>query len=375
MFPYHPTPKKRFNCCRALLSVQLHGQLLRRSTEPVGLVQPVAAAAAFGETRKTMSSLTTEYMIKIGENSIRYDVLIGDFLKKIDQSANNALSVGKQRSFCRKIKTSARRSIHSRVFKIGQSKFQIKIYPNGDTVASKGTVGVFVENKSDWRVKVEVNFFSAQRYLGNGKVEGSYVDVGENVGFSSFINHVNDCAYGTPGEGTFELQTTITLLEEQVTAERDMSGMNEGIKEALDYQGQKLSSKVDNMKEEMVEMRADIRGIKDKVTDLQKQQRKEMTAVQRGIAELKLCMTGVNTNGQPEQQEARRIFECPMCTEEARPPMRLKQCGEGHIICDSCYARDDEARRRDGRETRQCGVCREPITGRPTALETLLGLN
>ena len=355
MFPYHPTPKKRFNCCRALLSVQLHGQLLRRSTEPVGLVQPVAAAAAFGETRKTMSSLTTEYMIKIGENSIRYDVLIGDFLKKI--------------------KTSARRSIHSRVFKIGQSKFQIKIYPNGDTVASKGTVGVFVENKSDWRVKVEVNFFAAQKYLGNGKVEGSYVEVGENVGFSSFINHVNDCAYGTPGEGTFELQTTITLLEEQVTAERDMSGMNEGIKEALDYQGQKLSSKVDNMKEEMVEMRADIRGIKDKVTDLQKQQRKEMTAVQRGIAELKLCMTGVNTNGQPEQQEARRIFECPMCTEEARPPMRLKQCGEGHIICDTCYARDEQARQREGRERNQCGVCRGPITGRPTALETFLELS
>jgi len=68
-------------------------------------------------------------------------------------------------------------------------------------------------------------------------------------------------------------------------------------------------------------------------------------------------------------------LECPMCTEEARPPMRLRQCREGHVICDGCFARDEQAREREGRERNQCGVCREPITGRPTALETFLGLN
>ena len=34
-----------------------------------------------------------------------------------------------------------------------------------------------------------------------------------------------------------------------------------------------------------------------------------------------------------------------------------------------------QAREREGRERNQCGVCREPITGRPTALETFLRLN
>merc|ERR1719334_2750463 len=31
--------------------------------------------------------------------------------------------------------------------------------------------------------------------------------------------------------------------------------------------------------------------------------------------------------------------ECPVCMEVARPPMRLKQCDQGHIICDTCQSR------------------------------------
>ena len=49
--------------------------------------------------------------------------------------------------------------------------------------------------------------------------------------------------------------------------------------------------------------------------------------------------------------------------------MRLKQCGEGHVVCDTCFTRDQE------RASNQCMTCRGPITGRATALETLLGLN
>ena len=64
-------------------------------------------------------------------------------------------------------------------------------------------------------------------------------------------------------------------------------------------------------------------------------------------------------------------LECPVCLEEVRPPMRLRQCGEGHITCDTCYARQagEEA------EKRRCGLCRGMILGRPTVLESLMGLN
>ena len=30
-------------------------------------------------------------------------------------------------------------------------------------------------------------------------------------------------------------------------------------------------------------------------------------------------------------------LECPICVESLRPPMRLVQCGAGHIMCDSCF--------------------------------------
>ena len=97
----------------------------------------------------------------------------------------------------------------------------------------------------------------------------------------------------------------------------------------------------------------------------------ELASIQRGIEELRLSL---QSNAASSREPGGR-FDCPMCTEEVRPPMRLKQCGEGHIICDRCYARDEQARQAEGRERNQCGVCREPITGRPTALETFLGLN
>ena len=168
-------------------------------------------------------------------------------------------------------------------------------------------------------------------------------------------------------EGTFEIQVTITVLEEQVTAERDMTGMNEGVKEALDSQTTRLSSEVAAVKEEVHELKANMRDVKEELLAMKRQQDHNLAAIQSGIEELRLSMLG---NAAPAAIESGR----QMCTEEARPPMRLKQCREGHVICDDCYAKDEQARQREGRERNQCGVCREPITGRPTALETFLGL-
>ena len=93
-------------------------------------------------------------------------------------------------------------------------------------------------------------------------------------------------------------------------------------------------------------MRSDMRDIRDELTDLQRQQRRELSAVQRGIEDLKLCLTGGSTPTAAGGQDAKKLLECPMCTEEARPPMRLRQCREGHIICDWCFARDEQARER-----------------------------
>ena len=119
------------------------------------------------------------------------------------------------------------------------------------------------------------------------------------------------------------------------------------------------------------ELASDVQTVRAMEQKHQQTTYQELASIQRGIEELRLSLqSNAASPGEPSGR-----FDCPMCTEEVRPPMRLKQCGEGHIICDRCYARDEQARQVEGRERNQCGVCREPITGRPTALETFLGLN
>jgi len=60
---------------------------------------------------------------------------------------------------------------------------------------------------------------------------------------------------------------------------------------------------------------------------------------------------------------------CPVCLENVCPPMRLVQCGAGHILCDSCYSQVSRMT-----QEAKCPTCRQPITGRPCQLESLLGL-
>lgn len=90
-----------------------------------------------------------------------------------------------------------------------------------------------------------------------------------------------------------------------------------------------------------------------------------LNELKEGMKECTLLLQGFRqqTTGVVAKQQ-QSTTSCPMCTEEILPPMRLRQCWEGHIICDSCFARDEEVPEREGRERGQCGVCRGAITGR-----------
>jgi len=65
-------------------------------------------------------------------------------------------------------------------------------------------------------------------------------------------------------------------------------------------------------------------------------------------------------------------LECPVCYEELKPPMRLKQCAQGHIICDECHMKTGIEGGANNREL--CHTCRMMYLGRPSVLESLLGL-
>jgi len=62
---------------------------------------------------------------------------------------------------------------------------------------------------------------------------------------------------------------------------------------------------------------------------------------------------------------SRMRVECPVCLDRVRPPMRLLQCDQGHVVCTLCFTQMVE---------KNCPTCRGKITGKPTVLENILGL-
>ena len=52
--------------------------------------------------------------------------------------------------------------------------------------------------------------------------------------------------------------------------------------------------------------------------------------------------------------------ECPICLEYMRPPMKIVQCHNGHLVCEGCSKM---------KEIETCPTCREEFTGRATAME------
>jgi len=62
---------------------------------------------------------------------------------------------------------------------------------------------------------------------------------------------------------------------------------------------------------------------------------------------------------------SRMRVECPVCLDRVKPPMRLLQCDQGHVVCTLCFTQMVQ---------KNCPTCRGKITGKPTVLENILGL-
>ena len=51
---------------------------------------------------------------------------------------------------------------------------------------------------------------------------------------------------------------------------------------------------------------------------------------------------------------------CPVCFESLKPPVRILQCINGHLVCERCRAQP---------QVEVCPTCRKYIVGRATAME------
>ena len=243
--------------------------------------------------------------------------------------------------------------IRSQTFYIGLSGFKIKIYPGGREDSDDNCVSVFLSNESKWGVKVSCSF-RVKKNIQSFQEDGQYLPADKKVdwGFSNFANH-NRFHKGDllVGNGKLILVTDIKLLLEEMTEERIFNRQStaqtvfavrvaveehiRGFKEELEQQGSNHAEEMDDQKEEIFQLKQSINTLTNSVNRLNI-----------------------------------RKTECPICREAATPPMRLMQCGQGHIICDTCVER--AAREEEGVE--RCHCCRGGITGRPSHLEHLLGL-
>ena len=62
-------------------------------------------------------------------------------------------------------------------------------------------------------------------------------------------------------------------------------------------------------------------------------------------------------------EEARGHLECPVCFEKMRPPTRIWQCPQSHLVCETC---------RDQLENLRCPSCRtETVSQRARVVENM----
>lgn len=290
-----------------------------------------------------MSSLTDEWQLKINENSIKYIIDISNFDKKIKTFRTG-------------------REIYSKDFKIGRSTVRVKIFPGGDYAENKSYVSAFLQNRSTWRIKAKATFS-----IHNSNVERNaeeYFKSDDYWGFSQLIPH--DRCKRTDllaSDGVLTLQVDVELLEEEVIATRDLTHEN-------------AIEKLENLEQTVCRM-------KETIQEMDIKNQSQTNELKSMISSLSLRFPDASQQPKPSMQQEQ--LECPVCMEVARPPMRLKQCGQGHIICDSCHAKaeeeanaqweEDEGARGGNPDLDLCHTCRGVITGRPSALERILGLS
>ena len=257
----------------------------------------------------------------------------------------------KIRNFDKVLKTfQTGREIYSHSFEIRNSTFHVGIFPGGDFLENSNFVSLFVPNNNDWSVKLKMECCVQQMFERRDCEEESdgLVRSRAGMGLPRWI-HRSRCIRGDllDCRGTLTFQVVITLLEE----------------DGYPFE------KIEDLEKTVVSQGKEIKKLRTETMELRDMMRK-----------LWMTVKEVKKGGSSTEDDSE--VECPVCMEVVRPPMRLQQCGKGHIICDSCQDRTRETIVEEvllgnwevNPNLDMCHACREPLTGRPSQLEKILQL-
>jgi len=152
-------------------------------------------------------------------------------------------------------------------------------------------------------------------------------------------------------------------LEKQITDERkkilrkievkneEISQKNETHRHKLCeiHEAYKLEIQKENERhvEDLKVTETSIRHLKTKLEDLQQLN----YSISRKIPTTEVAGS---SSGRSDQTRVRDLLECPVCLEEMKPPKKIFQCSNGHVICELC---------KNNPEVRSCPTCRVKFRG------------
>jgi len=254
-----------------------------------------------------MPGITQEWKHYSNDNTVNYNIRIFDFGQKMKNWR-------------------AGREVRSMPFKVGGSEFSIDIYPNGESKAEKGNISVFVKNRNDWDVMVEIEFKIGSKNSSLVK----QIERRHGWGWAEFCDHgeLRNLNFGNDADESPSEDLTayvnIKLIWEEVTQERK------------------------NAQEEVLGLKSEVTDLKRKIETMESTMMSKLEAIENPAK--KKC-----TSPCPE---------CPICFDEMKPPTKIVQCMSGHLICLKC---------RDRPEISSCPTCKQRFTGeRAVGMEKFL---
>jgi hypothetical protein len=237
---------------------------------------------------------TEEWMFGDKEVTVNYELKIAKFQEKIRN-------------------WKAGRAVHSKIFSVGQSRFQFNVYPSGRSENVRGHVSVYLHNLNAWDVMVTYSFTAGTETHAREK---SVIRRNYGIGKHDFLGHNNSYILLN---SKLLLNAKITLLKEQVVVnDQDKVASCISLKQCM---------------------------------------RKELTTLEMQLKEMKQALEAKMSrlHGQSSSPS------CPVCLACLAPPAAITQCKGGHLACQQCSSR-----------LRICPACEGGWDGRAVGLEGFL---
>jgi len=165
-------------------------------------------------------------------------------------------------------------------------------------------------------------------------------------------------------EINYHLQTDLNnkIIERISQVKTDIKArklqLNRNVEDLLSQQEADISVK---MSEFEIAKEIIVNNYKEKIEVLKKETETDISELKDAVRSLRIILAGASDTVDT-LTNTRAELECPVCLEEMKPPRRIWQCSDGHIICDFCRKKPTVT---------CCPTCRKYIVGRSNIAEKL----